>query len=104
MHKIKNKESPPPSLKKQKSTTLSHEYDFNEDQQIRQFFLLNCDLCVDTPQSLTFNSHLDYLIHFRKVHNIDRRSIICSICKTRSLTREQIRQHICWHLNPDAYK
>lgn len=101
--KIKNDTSLPI---KQKSTTItpSHEYDFDEDQQIRQFFLLNCDLCVPPQSSLTFNSHFDYLIHFRKVHNIDRRSIICSICKTRSLTREQIRQHICWHLNPDAYK
>lgn len=67
-----------------------------EDEQIRNYCGLKCEICSEHFETFT-----DTIAHYRKVHN-QRGYIIC--CDKKMFKRFMIVQHIMKHINPEAFK
>lgn len=68
-----------------------------EDGQIREFFKLDCELCLEK-----FSKFYEVSAHYRKVHSIRRGYVGC--CNKKFTRRTQLLEHMYWHTNPDAFK
>lgn len=67
-----------------------------EDEQIRNFCGLKCELCPEQ-----FETFADTKAHYRKIHK-QPGYIIC--CDKKIFKRFIIVQHIMKHVNPEAFK
>lgn len=67
-----------------------------EDQQIRDYFTMNCDVCGDH-----FNTFLDIQNHFKEKHQIVG---YLACCGKRLKRRGAVLDHISRHVNPDLFK
>lgn len=68
-----------------------------EDQRIREFYNLKCDLCSN--KSDTF---IEVRAHYRIEHKQRRGYLSC--CNRKFFYRGEILEHMHWHLNPEAFK
>lgn len=78
---------------KQNSRTESDE----QDEQIRKFFTMKCDLC----DNIEFKTLSDAQIHYRNVHNT-RGYLMC--CAKKYMYRYNILGHIQHHTDPIALR
>lgn len=68
----------------------------NENQQIREYFKMNCDVCGDY-----FETFQDIKNHFREKHQ----SVgYLACCGKRLKRRRALLEHISRHVNPDLFK
>ena len=68
-----------------------------DDEQIRQFFDMSCDLCESEP----FQTFRDVKAHYLSQHEIAKGYVIC--CKRKFKTLATIKEHMLWHANPDSF-
>lgn len=68
-----------------------------QDQRIREFFTMECDICSD----IKFETFVCASRHYRKVHNIDG-YLIC--CGKKYRRRCRLLEHMVLHTNPNALR
>lgn len=68
-----------------------------EDDQIRQFCNMFCDLCT----AKQFGNFADANSHYRDCHEIQGYLVCCNL---KIGQRDQLIEHIQIHLNPDSDK
>lgn len=68
-----------------------------DNQKIREFIALNCQLCSIS----NLNSFLDVKLHYRRTHNV-KGFVKC--CKKKFFRRGTLLDHIEWHANPNCFR